>query len=221
MQFLIERYQSIHPNYEFDWTGMITTLGGRSAPENSIRSLLDLQKVSFPAQKIDWDKVLNTVANVSGSSPNNDASLKITFQILVKVSISTCINAIGLKLWRDDMAEMMVKPIPFKQHKRVWLSNVKSKLSHYESEYRWLKEATSMLELALWKTTLDELGKGENTMSNKKRKIDGSEIRSLCRINCGAHIVIENILPYLTELPADMSDSQCQYDDDSSTDSFV
>ena len=55
-----------------------------------------------------------------------------------------------------------------------------------------------MLELALWKTTLDELGKGKNTMSNKKRKIDDSDLRSRCRISCGADIVIEHVLPYLT-----------------------
>ena len=92
---------------------------------------------------------------------------------------------------------MMAEPIPRKQSKRDWLEEVKSKLSHNESEYQRLKEATSMLELALWKTTLDELGKGENTMSNKKRKIDGSEIRSRCRISCGADIVIQHVLPYL------------------------
>ena len=129
-------------------------------------------------------------------SNHSRALLLATFQCLVKVSISTRVDAIGLKLWRDDMSSMMAEPIP--QSKSDWLSNVKSKLSHYESEYQRLKEATSMLELALWKTTLDELGKGENTMSNKKRKIDDSDLRSRCRISCGADIVIEHVLPYLT-----------------------
>ena len=54
-----------------------------------------------------------------------------------------------------------------------------------------------MLELALWKTTLDELGKGENTMSNKKRK--------RCRISCGADIVIQRVLPYLIIPPLEES----------------
>ena len=93
------------------------------------------------------------------------------------------------------MAEMMAEPIPRKQSKGDWLSDVKSKLSHYEAEYQQLKKAT----LALWKTKLDELGKGGNTMtmSNKKRKIDGSDLRSRCRISCGADIVIQHVLPYL------------------------
>ena len=74
---------------------MLTTLGERRAPESSIQSLIDLQKVSFPAQKIDWDEILNTLAN-------NDAyTLRAILQLLVNVSISTRINSIGIKQWRD------------------------------------------------------------------------------------------------------------------------
>ena len=168
----------------------------------SIQNLLDLQKVSFPEQSFDWDKVLNTLANiVDTGSPAANASLKTIFQFLVKVSISTRVDAIGLKLWRDDMAEMMAELIPSKQSKGDWLSDVKSKLSHYEAEYQQLKEATSTLELALWKTKLDELGKGGDTMSNKKRKIDDSDLRSRCRISCGADIVIQHVLSYLVVTP--------------------
>ena len=72
-----------------------------------------------------------------------------------------------------------------------------------------------MLELALWKTTLDELGKGENTMSNKKRKIDGSDIRSRCRISCGADIVIQHVLSYLVVPPPE--DCQSDIEDNDST----
>ena len=203
VQFLVESYKSIYPSYEFDWTGMITTLGEKYALESSIHNLLDLQKLSFPAQKIDWDRVLNTLANVvdTGSSAAN-ASLKITFQILVKVSISIRVDAIGLKQWRDDVDELMAEPIPCRQSKGDWLNDVKSKLSHYEAEYQKLKEATTTLELALWKMKLDELncqgGKGE-TQYNKKRKIEDVYLRSQFRISCGADIVIEHVLPYLVE----------------------
>ena len=114
------------------------------------------------------------------------------------------------------MAEMMAEPIPRKQSKGDWLSNVESKLSHYETEYQRLKEATATLELALWKTTLDELGKGGNTMSNKKRKIDGSEIRSRCRISCGTDIVIQHVLPYLIVVPLEDCHSD-EEDNDSSS----
>ena len=197
VQFLVESYKSIYPNYEFDWTGMVTTLGERSAPESSIQSLLDLS-----AQKIDWDEILNTLANNVVSNCVDAYALRATFQCLVKVSISTRVNAIGIKLWRDDMAEMMAEPIPRQQSKRDWLNDVKSKLSHYKAEYQRLKEATTTLELTLWKTKLDVLncqdGNGE-TQYNKKRKIEDANLRSQFRISCGADIVIEHVLPYLVE----------------------
>ena len=98
VQLLVEKYKSIYPSYELDWTKMITTLGERIAPESSIQSLLDLQKVSFPAQTIDWDKVLNTLANVETYTVGGASYLIATFQCLVKVSISTRVDAIGLKL---------------------------------------------------------------------------------------------------------------------------
>ena len=129
------------------------------------------------------------------------------FQFLVKHITSTRVDAIGLKLWRDDMAKMMAEPIPRKQSKGDWLSNAKSKLSHYEDEYQQLKEATTTLELALWKVKLDESSLNSNggeIQCNNRRKAKDSDLRTLCRINCGAHIIIENMLPYLTELPTDM-----------------
>ena len=191
-----EKALLIYPDHEFDWTGMLTTLGERRAPESSIQSLIDLQKVSFPAQKIDWDEILNTLAN-------NDAyTLRAILQLLVNVSISTRINSIGIKQWRDDMSRMVAEPIPRKQSKIVWLEEVKSKLSHDEAEYQQLKEATTILELALWKTKLDELncqGGKRETQYNKKRKIEDVYLRNQFRISCGADIVIEHVLSYLVE----------------------
>ena len=146
--------------------------------------------------------------DVDTKSSTANASLRATFQLLGKHSTSTRRNAIGLKLWRDDIAEMMAKLVRRKQSKGDWLSNVKSKLSHYEAEYQQQKEATTILELAFWKVKLDELGKGENTMSNKKRKIDGSDFRSQCRISCGADIVIQHVLSYLVVPPP----KDCHFD---------
>ena len=200
VQLLVEKYLSIYPSYELDWTSMITTLGERSAPENSIKSLLDLQKVSFSAQKIDWDKILNTVVNVvdTGSSTAN-ASLKRTFLFLVKVSTATRVDAIGIKLWRDDMVKMMIESIFRRFTKQQFLDKVKSKLHQYETEYHNLKEATAFLELALWKTKLGE-SNGQNqgeTRYSKKRKIEDLDFRNQCRVNCSADFVIEHVLLYL------------------------
>ncbi len=70
----------------------------------------------------------------------------------------------------------------------------------YESEYRRLKESTSLLELALWKIEIDNDSKAGGR-GNKKIKIDLSEFRLQCRVSCGADHVVENVWPYL--LPPD------------------
>ena len=66
-----------------------------------------------------------------------------------------------------------------------------------------MKEATTLLELALWKAKLagfkvedDIMGPGENKAA-KKAKIDVDETRKDARITSGADIIINNVLPYL------------------------
>jgi hypothetical protein len=61
-----------------------------------------------------------------------------------------------------------------------------------------LKEATTLLELALWKAKIDEKEReclGE--MKAKKAKIDVQSERRELRITSGASIVIKNVLPFL------------------------
>ena len=68
-----------------------------------------------------------------------------------------------------------------------WLHN---EIDIFES----YKEATTLLELALWKAAIDRFPK------NKKARIDKQHsysYREQCRINCGAEIVLPNVLPFL------------------------
>jgi hypothetical protein len=54
------------------------------------------------------------------------------------------------------------------------------------------------LELALWKTRLDENGHKRETIRRlKKVKPDVSDIRQQCRVTCGADIIIRHVLPFL------------------------
>ena len=80
------------------------------------------------------------------------------------------------------------------------LHEIQAKLSHFEDELPKLKEATTILELALWKVRMTE---NENIHQEvmyrrqKKVKTDESSIRSPCRATCGASVVIEHVLPFL------------------------
>jgi hypothetical protein len=63
-----------------------------------------------------------------------------------------------------------------------------------------LKESAGILELALWKAKLDD----DDEQCHKMRKVDIDSTtatvfrRERCRINCGADIVLRNVLPYLS-----------------------
>ncbi len=71
------------------------------------------------------------------------------------------------------------------------------KLNDYAFEhYLLLKEATTLLELALWKANLDENEGGERegvrtTRGSRKRA------RKEISVTSGASIVIKNVLPFL------------------------
>ena len=61
-----------------------------------------------------------------------------------------------------------------------------------------LKESAGILELALWKAKLED----DDEHCHKMRKFDDDcttvARRERCRINCGADIVLRNVLPYLS-----------------------
>jgi hypothetical protein len=74
-------------------------------------------------------------------------------------------------------------------------------MEHYKTEHKMLvKEAMTLLELALWKAKL--LNETEEKKCNvdevrKKAKIDTEAARKENRVTCGASIVIKNVLPFL------------------------
>ena len=82
---------------------------------------------------------------------------------------------------------------------RRWMSAAISRLDHYIAEHhKLLKEATTLLELALWKANLDNNKEGvveregvRTTRGQRKRA------RKEISITSGASIVIKNVLPFL------------------------
>ena len=75
-----------------------------------------------------------------------------------------------------------------------WMESVIDKMDHYKAEHnRYVKEGTTLLELALWKAKLDE----KDERRTKKVKVDAESARKERRITCGADTVIKNALPFL------------------------
>ena len=212
IQFLVDSHKSIFPNHELKWGKMLETLGAAANPLDTLKGLLVMQQTHFPEQKVDWDNLLDDVAKPLETSIDRRPSVEV-FRFLIKHRISDRVESIGVKQWRKDIMNM-IESIPEKTsdtplHRQMesmgtresHLGSIRAKLASFECDFHRLKEATTMLELALWGAKINE-SRPINTSkrTKKKAKIDESSLRNQCRISCGADNVIENVLPYL--LPA-------------------
>ena len=140
-------------------------------------------------------------------------------------SIIKRVNAIGLKNLRERLFDDIKTIRPMyngRLDKRALLDTIRSKLTEYEAEYSKLKEATTILELALWKIKMNDHIQG-GKRRNKMVKIAEADRRKQCRISCGADIVIQHVLLYLLPGAAviQSEDSSSESDSDSARDSGI
>eukprot|EP00984_Skeletonema_dohrnii_P006839 scaffold2435_cov92-Skeletonema_dohrnii-CCMP3373.AAC.3 len=121
--------------------------------------------------------------------------------------IHKIISSLLLDCWRDQVNQEInrinqVLPNTSADEKageiQQWLRSVLRRMEHFRNEHRsLLKEATTLLELALWKAKLDEKEDSSIEGRAKKAKIDTAGARNERRITSGANIVIRSVLPFL------------------------
>jgi len=122
--------------------------------------------------------------------------------------IHRTVASLHLERWRNEMNEEInrinqVLPNTTSYQKTAeiqeWMTSVISQLDHFKAEHKaLLKEATTLLELALWKANLDDneggvLEKEGVRITRGRRKRARKEI---C-VTSGASIVIKNVLSFL------------------------
>ena len=188
LDLFVESYKSFHPDYEFDWSGMIQTLAKRAVPLANIQKLVNTQHESFPGQEYDMQAIVMELAVHDASElelVGRWVSMK-TFRYLLRLSITDRLDLLNITKWQVDMENYIALPMNLASRE----SNTQAiydRLATYES----IKEGTSILELALWKAKIGESRSNEARVSGEVRS------RDQCRINCGADIIIRNALPYL------------------------
>ena len=124
---------------------------------------------------------------------------------------------LSLQSWRDKMNEVINSInqgptiyVPFSYNCcmtktgaiRSWHENVIEKMDYFKNEhYRVLREAMTLLELAVWKANLRQKEYEENSLKRekqaKKARVDIESTRHEQRVTCGADIIIKNVLPFL------------------------
>eukprot|EP00985_Skeletonema_marinoi_P006813 scaffold2992_cov103-Skeletonema_marinoi.AAC.3 len=122
--------------------------------------------------------------------------------------IHKTVASLHLESWRNEMKGEInrinqVLPDTFTLEKTAvtqqWIRSVIRLLDHYKVEHKAvLKEATTLLELALWKADLNEKEEGlverEGVRTTRGRR---KRARKEICITSGASIVIKNVLPFL------------------------
>ena len=78
------------------------------------------------------------------------------------------------------------------------LDVIYSKLIAYERKYRELKDAMTLLELALWKSRVD--GSMQRKRSYAGQMKENNNLRKACHTNCGADVIIPYVLSLLLAL---------------------
>jgi hypothetical protein len=197
IQFLLESYHSLYPGYEFNWTNMVETMGRCDTPKESIENLLCVKQIHFPEQPINWEYLLDKFAQPS-DIPFSGAPFQERMQFHFMCGMSTRVEALAFKVWRDHMTNM-IKTADFNRYNKLAiLREIRSKLDHFEDELSQLKEVTTILELALWKMKMNEKSHQDiATQSQKRSKTDESSTQQQCRVTCGADVVIGHVLPFL------------------------
>ena len=81
-----------------------------------------------------------------------------------------------------------------------WIQTVWRRFEDYRTRhFIVVKEAMTLLELALWKAKVDGSRKEDSLKEpkTKRAKIDFDSSRQELRVTCGANIIIKNVLPFL------------------------
>ena len=193
IQFLLESHQSLYPDHVFNWTMMVETMGRCDTPKESIENLLSVKQTLFPEQSIDWGYLLDKFAQPSLASFNG-APFQECMQFLFMCGMSERVEALPFKVWRDCIYNMIQT---WGRDNSDTLNRIREKLAHFEGELPKLKEATTLLEIALWKVRMNENNLQEGTHHPKKFKTDESSFQRQCRVTCGGDVVIRHMLPFL------------------------
>ena len=200
VRFLVESYKTRYPGYTFDWESMIETMAGNNLLTSRIQSLMDIQQHDFVAQECNLQDVVARLVSLNqylGSflGSFNQSPPPPSFEVLLlllREIASRRIEASGVGRWRIELM-FAIDQID----KSRWEGGTREFYSLLD-QCEALKESAGILELALWKAKLED--DDEHCHKMRKFEDDCSTVcrRERCRINCGADIVLRNVLPFLS-----------------------
>ena len=204
IRYLIECYTTMHPDYVLDWGGMVRVLAEGRAPPSRVRNLLYVHRRCSPATRVrDFHDVVSGLArshDTRASTFRRPRTSSETFRFLLRDVVSRRVDSCGIGRWRVELANSVDDINLFRLSDDDWERRTRvvyAGLDLCES----LKESAAILELALWTARIRGEGGdcGGGGRCGKKTRLDRGTIgrRERCRINCGADVVVRNVLIYL------------------------
>eukprot|EP00984_Skeletonema_dohrnii_P029212 scaffold19651_cov94-Skeletonema_dohrnii-CCMP3373.AAC.2 len=159
-----------------------------------------LQRIAIPLKRdlFTFDPLLRKYSQF-------DDCDQLTTVDLVGRAHNKTVASLHMESWRIEMKEEINRinqdlPNTFAYEKtesiKQWMDSVMHKMDYCKAEHhRYVMEAVTLLELALWKAKLGE--KEENSAAGRRTKKVKPDARKEKRITCGAGTVIKNVLPFL------------------------
>ena len=179
--------------FSADWVATLEAFNASHANPELIQSLQTLQQGCLSDLKnVNWKLVCEEFVEPLKGRWRRGSRLHslYTFRFLVKCSIPERLHMIGVRKWRTEIQKSVgsLSSVGY-SGLPTHCDLIHYKLLSYENEYCQLKDATFLLELALWKSKIDQtLQTGEQLAADMKEE---------CRINSGADVIIPNVLPFL------------------------
>mmetsp|Transcript_37666 Transcript_37666/g.64239 ORF Transcript_37666/g.64239 Transcript_37666/m.64239 type:complete len:751 (-) Transcript_37666:6-2258(-) len=184
-----------------NWRSVMDFFGTPQTPAPYTQNLLEMETKIYTSK---WKNVCEEIMEpISGWWRDDDpeASLEI-FRFLVKCKIPERVAAIRMrKSWLDIRKCVLLIPprgsFVTRQVLYQCFDVIHSKLLAYEQ----FKESLSLLELALWKSKIDQSMHSHSSIRNNLHTNNqhGSDVKGQYRVNCGADVVIPNVMEFLLD----------------------
>jgi len=207
MRFYEDSDQAVEAFFE-EWRSMMNVYSTSAAYQGLAQRLTQIEQTHFSEQNnINWQSLCGSlVMNPLDGWWNPDFNVSLfIFSFLAKCKITKeRLDAIGIRMWRQEIKVLVEK---FSSTKRNGcclesrIGYIYSKLVAYEGKYCQLTDAMTLLELALWKHELPEVidGSMQRKRSYTGQMKENTNLRKDCRINCGATVIIPNVLSFLID----------------------
>ena len=197
--FLFSKHCTKWGQVPFDFGEAVKSLAEKKGTLGEyVQSMIRAQRTSFPNLNVDWGRIVDESVGL-GSMPIQ------MFRLLVEASVSKRSSCMSLEHQMeinsrtngrsDDAAGV-----------REEREQLRQLITDYAQLYsQQLKEATTLIELALWKAKVDESNLMRINVDGNCQRIGRDKTRAKvepltreeCRVKCGAEEVVPSILSYL------------------------